>query len=55
MDKIAKKECEKTEKTIKNQSKTVQNDQKMNEEQVISNSSFASQSSLECTKVTQNK
>ncbi len=54
MDKIAKKECEKTEKTIKNQSKTVQNDQKMNEEQVISNSSFASQSSLECTKITQN-
>ena len=46
MDKIAKKECEKTKKLVKNDIKNNKNKQNFNEEQVIINSSFASQSIL---------
>ena len=46
MDKFAKKECEKNEKLVKNNIKNNKNKQNFNEEQVINNLSFASQSIL---------
>lgn len=47
MDKFAKKECENSEKISKNQSKNTKNDKNLNNKQVIINSTFASQTTLE--------
>ena len=47
MDKFAKKECENSEKILKNQSKNTKNDKNLNNKQVIINSTFASQTTLE--------